>query len=231
MKIVILNGSPNLDKGATGTLLAALEKGLETEKPEITTKYIYRLEVKPCQGCFNCWTNTPGKCIHKDDMENILPIVAESDMLIIATPVYVDGMTGPMKTFIDRLIPLGKGRVELRNGHMRHFTREYSKKKIIALVSPSGFAEMDNFDPLVAHVKAIARNLNSSYAGEILAPSFWFYRYDEESYRKILETIASAGEGLVKNGKMPPHVSGTMIKHAPRDRVIEAMNRHYGKYE
>jgi hypothetical protein len=43
-------------------------------------------------------------------------------------------------------------------------------------------------------VKAIARNLDASYAGEILAPSFWFYGYDEDSYGNILETISSAGE-------------------------------------
>jgi len=231
MKILILNGSPNLEKGATGTIIAELKKGLQIENPEITTKNIYKLDVKPCQGCFTCWTQTPGKCILKDEMEEILPIVAESDILIIASPLYVDGMTGPMKTFFDRLIPLLKGRVELRNDHMRHLGRENMKKKIFALVSPSGFAEIDNFDPLVTHVKAIARNFDASYAGELLAPTFWFYKYNEESYEKILNTISSAGEELVKKGKISPDVTETLIKHAARDKVVEAMNQHYGKYE
>lgn len=229
MKILILNGSPNLDKGATGTILTALEKGLKTEKPEINTKFVYQLNIKPCQGCFTCWTKTPGKCIHKDDMEKILPIIAESDMLIIATPVYLDGMTGPMKTFIDRMIPLGKGRVELRNDHLRHLTRDNWKEKKIVLVSPSSFTEIDNFHPLVTHVKALARNLNSSYAGEILAPSFWINQYNEESYGKILEIITSAGEELVKNGEI--HLSETLRKFVSRDSVLEALNQQFGKYE
>ena len=163
-------------------------------------------------------------------MEQMLPIVAQSDVLILATPVYVDGMTGPLKTFLDRLISLIKGRVELRNDHMRHLPRENKKKQILALVSPSGFAEMDNFEPLVTHVKAIARNLDANY-GEILASSFWFYRYDEDSYVNILETISSAGEELVKNGRIPPYVSETLKKYAPREKIIEAMNQYYGKYE
>jgi multimeric flavodoxin WrbA len=231
MKILVLNGSPHMEKGATGTILTELMKGLDQEKNEITIKNIYNLDVKPCQGCFSCWTHTPGNCIQKDDMENMLKEVAQSEMLVLATPLYVDGMTGPLKTFLDRLIPLGKGRVELRDNHMRHLPREEGKKAIFALVSPSGFAEMDNFEPLVTHVKAIAHNFDADYAGEILAPSFWFYKYDEKSYGKVLETIVSAGKELIKTGKIPPQVSETLKKHAPREKIIEAMNQHYGKYE
>lgn len=229
MKILILNGSPNLDKGNTGRILAALEKGLEIKKPEITTKYIYQLNIKPCQGCFTCWTKTPGKCIHRDDMDEILPILAESDMLIIGTPVYIDGMTGPMKTFIDRIIPAGKGSVELRNDHLRHLLRDNWKKKKIVLVSPSSFTEMDNFHPLVTHVKGIARHLNCSYAGEILAPSFWLNEFNEEPYGKMLEIITSAGEELVKKGEI--HLSETLQKFVSRDKLFEALNQEFGKYE
>jgi len=229
VKIVILNGSPNLGKGATGTILSAFKKGLEIKKPDITTIYVYQLDIKPCQGCFTCWTKTPGKCIHKDDMENLLPLIAESDILIIATPVYLDGMTGPMKIFIDRIIPGAKGRVELRNDRMRHFTRENWKEKKIVLVSPSSFSEMDTFDPLITHVKGIAQHFNSIYAGEILAPSFWINQYNEESYGKILEIITSAGEELIRKGEV--HLSETLSKFVSREIVFDALNQQFGKYE
>ncbi|MCZ2809417.1 MAG: flavodoxin family protein [Candidatus Bathyarchaeota archaeon] len=231
MKILILNGSPHLDKGATGTILNEFKKGLQIENPEIITKNIYQLNVKPCKGCFTCWTQTPGKCTQKDDMEDILPLVAESDILVIGTPLYVDGMTGPMKTFFDRIIPLGKGRVELRNNRMRHLLREKMKKKKFALVSPSGFAEIENFNSLISHINAIASNFDSVYAGEVLAPSFWYYKYNEESYRKIIETIVSAGEELVKNGSIPSHISQTLLANAPREIIMEVMNKHFGKFE
>jgi multimeric flavodoxin WrbA len=42
MKILILNGSPNLNKGNTGSMLTALEKGLQEENPEIITKNVYQ---------------------------------------------------------------------------------------------------------------------------------------------------------------------------------------------
>ena len=231
MNILILNGSPNLEKGKTGTIIKTLEKGLNKANPRITTKYVYKLKVNPCQGCFSCWTNTPGNCIHKDDVEEILKLVADSDLMILATPVYVDGMTGPMKVLLDRFIPLLKGRVELREDHMRHIVREHVKRGKIALVSSSGFAEMDNFDPLVTHVKALSKNLGLDYVGEVLVPSAWYLRYDEEIQVKASSIIESAGRNLVEIGMIPSDVSKKIGALVTRKNVVEALNIAYSKYE
>ena len=231
MNILILNGSPNHDKGTTGTVTKTLEKGLNKTNPTITTKYAYKLNVNPCQGCFSCWSKTPGQCIHKDDVEKLLPLVADSDILILATPVYVDGMTGPLKTLLDRFIPLIKGRVELREGHMRHIVRDNVKRGKIVLVSSSGFAEMDNFGPLVSHVKALSRNLGWDYVGEVLVPSAWYYRYDEEVLGRALELIESAGEELGAVGMISSDVSDEIGSLVSREKVVEALNSVYAKYE
>jgi len=231
MNILILNGSPNLDKGTTGTVIQTLEKGLNKTNPTITTKYAYKLNVNPCQGCLSCWSKTPGQCIHKDDVENLLPLVADSDILILATPVYVDGMTGPLKTLLDRFIPLIKGRVELRDDHMRHLVRDNVKRGKIVLVSSSGFAEMDNFGPLVSHVKALSKNLGRDYVGEVLVPSAWYYRYDEQVLERSLELIESAGEELVVNGEISNDVSDKIGSLVSREKVVEALNSVYAKYE
>ena len=231
MNILILNGSPNLDKGTTGTITKTLEKGLNKTNPTITTKYAYKLNVNPCQGCLSCWSKTPGQCIHKDDVENLLPLVADSDILILATPVYVDGMTGPLKTLLDRFIPLIKGRVELRDDHMRHLVRDNVKRGKIVLVSSSGFAEMDNFGPLVSHVKALSKNLGRDYVGEVLVPSAWYYKYDEDILGKALALIESAGEELVVNGKISNDISDKIGSLVSREKVVEALNSVYAKYE
>jgi len=231
MNVLVLNGSPNLDKGTTGTITKTLEKGLDKTNPTITTKYVYKLKVNPCQGCFSCWSKTPGQCIHKDDVENLLPLVADSDILILATPVYVDGMTGPLKTLLDRLIPLLKGRVELRDDHMRHIVRENVKRGKIVLVSSSGFTEMDNFGPLVSHVKALSKNLGWDYVGEVLVPSAWYYRYDEAVLGRAFELIESAGEELGRVGMISSDVSDEIGSLVSREKVVEALNSVYAKYE
>ncbi len=136
-----------------------------------------------------------------------------------------------MKTLLDRLITLLKGRVELRDNHMRHVPRENMKKGKLVLVSPSGFAEMDTFDPLVSHVKAIAKNIDRVYAGEILVPNFWYQQYSENALEKALEQIACAGEKLVEKGLIPSSISEELGSLVSRDELIEAMNTYYGKYE
>jgi len=231
MNILILNGSPNQDKGTTGTIIKTLEKGLIKTNPKITKKYAYKLKVNPCQGCFSCWSHTPGQCIHKDDVEELLTLVAETDILILATPVYVDGMTGPLKTLLDRFIPLLKGRVEYREDHMRHLVRDGVKRGKIVLVSVSGFAEMDNFGPLVSHVKALSRNLGWDYVGEVLVPSAWYLRYDEVVYEKVVGLIESVGEELVVKGKVSVDVSNNIGSLVSREIVVDALNSVYKKYE
>ena len=163
-------------------------------------------------------------------MENILPLIAKSDILILATPVYVDGMTGQLKTLIERMLPLVKGRVELRNDHMRHLPRDPKKQNKIALVSPSGFTEMDNIVPLESHVKGIAKNLNYSYIGGILAPGFR-YGYNEENHMKALEIIADAGKELVINGYISSNVSEKLSGLASREKALETINTSFSKYE
>jgi len=159
-------------------------------------------------------------------MESLLPLVAQSDILLLVTPVYLDGMTGPMKTFIDRLIPLLEGRVEIREGHLRHPLRESVKRGKIALMSASGFPELDTFDPLVAHVKAISRNLGREYAGEVLIPSGWHLR-GQGDWDAVLRLIESAGAHIVKEGMIPIGISSKIHSLVSREEVARAVNAIY----
>lgn len=114
---------------------------------------------------------------------------------------------------------------------MRHIVREEVKRGKIVLVSSSGFAEMDNFDPLVSHVKALSRNLGRDYAGEVLVPSAWYYQYDEQVLEEAFWFIESAGEELVVNGKIPCDISVKIGALVSREKVVKALNSVYVKYE
>lgn len=58
-------------------------------------------EVKECLGCLKCMKL--GKCIQKDDMEKLQREMIDADIVIWGTPVYMDGISGVLKNFIDRL--------------------------------------------------------------------------------------------------------------------------------
>ena len=99
-KVTIINGSLRV-MGNTDELLKALIKG--TKKTEINSKqYVLRDKtIADCKGCYYCYNHS--SCSIKDDMHEIHQELQNSDLLIFASPLYWWGVTGLMKTFIDRL--------------------------------------------------------------------------------------------------------------------------------
>jgi multimeric flavodoxin WrbA len=106
VKAVVLNSSPSMEKGNTALILNPFIEGLKEEGAEVELFYTTKLRINPCIDDRSCWTKTPGKCIHDDDMKQILPKMQQADIIVFAAPVYVDGMPGPMKNLVDRLLPL-----------------------------------------------------------------------------------------------------------------------------
>lgn len=63
--------------------------------------YICDFSIEECKGCCNCFKN--GKCVIEDDIENIKKNMLDSDLLIIASPVYLNQITGTLKKVLDRI--------------------------------------------------------------------------------------------------------------------------------
>lgn len=59
------------------------------------------LIIENCRGCCYCFLH--GKCILQDDFEKIKADLVNSDIIIIASPVYCHSVSGITKTFIDRV--------------------------------------------------------------------------------------------------------------------------------
>jgi len=79
-------------------------EGMKEAGSQVELFYTRKLNVNPCTGEFNCWLKTPGKCYQNDDMNILYPKIDSADVIVFATPVYVDGVTGPMKNLIDRML-------------------------------------------------------------------------------------------------------------------------------
>jgi len=207
MKVVAINGSPKMGEGNTALVLNPFLEGMREAGAEVELFYTKNLKINPCQGDLSCWLKTPGKCFQKDDMEMLISKLAEADVWVTATPVYVDGMSGPLKNLTDRILPMGRPFVELRDGHCRHISREGTKSKKSVLVSNCGFWEMENFDPLLAHMKAMCKNGNMEFAGALLRPHGAGLRQMVEGgmpIDDIFEAAKEAGRQLVVDGRMSP---------------------------
>ncbi len=97
-KILLINGSGR--KNNTFKLLKSIEKILINEGFKCEIINLYKEEIKFCCGCQQCILKN--KCFIEDDCEKIMRKIIECDGLIIGTPVYLNNMSGILKTLFDR---------------------------------------------------------------------------------------------------------------------------------
>ena len=100
-KILILTGSPRKD-GNTDRLSAAFAKGAEQHN-EVEVVAVRDYDIHPCRGCNACFTQPNNKCVQNDGMTEIYNKLSETDILVIASPVYFYGISSQLKAVIDRL--------------------------------------------------------------------------------------------------------------------------------
>jgi multimeric flavodoxin WrbA len=114
MKVLGINGSPKGTKSQTLRLVNACLKGAQKAGAEIEFVDLCKLNIKYCIACGECFLK--GKCVHEDDYANLLKKMRASDGIVWGSPVYVDAITGQMKTLLDRMT---------ESIHCQHFLGKY----------------------------------------------------------------------------------------------------------
>jgi len=141
MKILVINGSPKGERSDTMHVTRAFIEGMGETYDVIDSMQV---DVKPCLGCYACWTKTPGKCVQKDDMAGILERLLESDLVIWSTPLYCYSVPSNIKALYDRLIPLGtKKQLVDDEGGTYHPGRQEITTNIM-LICGCGFPNREN---------------------------------------------------------------------------------------
>ena len=102
-KVLVVHGSPR-KQGNSHAVVDALCEGFN-ENVDITTYELSRLDTKGCLACFAC-KGKAERCVVNDGLSEVLDAVHETDVLVLAAPVYFGDVCSQMKTFIDRLYHL-----------------------------------------------------------------------------------------------------------------------------
>jgi putative NADPH-quinone reductase len=173
LKITAFNGSPKGKKSATHIMVEEFLAGASQAGAEVENILLAKRKIKHCLGCFSCWTKHLGKCVIKDDMADLLVKLKNSDIVVFATPLYIDNVSGILKVFMDRSIPLGTPYFEKdEQGEYRHGDREgysasFERVPKLVIISNAGFPEQSHFQVLSLLMKRVARNLHSEVIAEI----------------------------------------------------------------
>ena len=110
MNILAINASHRGDEGHTRFLIDQFFQGAVSAGAQCEVITLARIKINRCLGCQKCHTPEQYlRCVYddKDGVRAVFDKMAAADLIIYATPVYVFGMSGLLKTFIDRLNVMG----------------------------------------------------------------------------------------------------------------------------
>lgn len=101
-KVLILSGSPRKG-GNTETLCSKFAEGAKDAGHDVETVRVCEKDIHFCTGCDSCVKS--GRCIYKDDMEEIREKMLDADVLVFSSPVYFYTISAQIKALIDRMVP------------------------------------------------------------------------------------------------------------------------------
>ena len=100
-KVLVLSSSPR--KGGNSDILCdEFVRGAKDAGCDVTKIFLKDKKINYCTGCGFCNTNDYTACAQKDDAAEILDLMVEADVIVMATSVYFYTMCAQMKTLIDR---------------------------------------------------------------------------------------------------------------------------------
>jgi multimeric flavodoxin WrbA len=103
MKALCIIGSPK-ENGNTAFIVDKIIEGMNINEIQSKKYVLGEMNIGYCKGC-ECCSKTR-ECIQRDDMDLIFKDLFEADIILVASPSYWGDITGQLKVFIDRCLPL-----------------------------------------------------------------------------------------------------------------------------
>lgn len=207
MQVLTICSSPKSENSNTLKIVKPILSGMKSAGANYEIVDLAKLNIHHCIGCLACWLKTPGVCIYKDDMADILTKIVSADFIIFATPLYVYTLSGLMKNCLDRMMPLGSHFIEESTNAERISINHGGiprKRQKMLLVASCGFPELSHFAALQNYFAFMSGpdKCDFDYLGAVLRPAASLL--EDEHYqtqaKNYYENLAIAGKELVLNG-------------------------------
>ncbi|MBT8357294.1 MAG: flavodoxin family protein [Deltaproteobacteria bacterium] len=233
MKITIFYSSIHKTRGNTYVIIDAFAQGARAANATVDIVFLAEKEIQPCMACLKCWTKTPGKCVIPDDMASLLNQFMESDIVVMATPVYIHNVTGIMKTFLDRMMPIiDPHLVKMENGYTGHVKKHQTYPKF-GLIATGAFPEQKCCEFVSQYFNRLALELYSDVVFEICRGQAILLKMGEKTplgpmvdeYKK---DVRKAGREVVENLKISEAIANRLDQlFVPEEMYIEQANHYW----
>lgn len=102
--VSVFRGSPR-PHGNTNAITDIAVSTFRETSLEVREFDLYRMNIRPCLACRQCQQDWSAiTCAQQDDFAKIASAVTDSDLLVLATPIYSWYCTPPMKAMLDRMV-------------------------------------------------------------------------------------------------------------------------------
>lgn len=234
MKVLVIDGAPRRS-GFTRELTGLFGEGVRAAGAELEIVHLAERDVRPCTGCLSCFSRgSAGRCVQRDDMDQLIESFLASDALVLATPVYFFSLSALLKAFVERLLPVTKPGIAagavtgLASNVLRHPDRGPRAAVLIAVAALRGLRP---FEGLTASFDLIAEGLGAEPAGHLLRPESYFLDFAADkviTQRRVRAAFERAGLELVRDGRVSPKTAADAC--APLTDDDETFGARYATY-
>lgn len=215
MKILAINGSYRGDRGYTRFLIDKLLQGATEAGAKCRVLTLSCLKINHCLACGQCQTaELRHKCVYddKDDVQMIFTQMAEADIIVYATPIYVFGMSGLLKMLLERLYGRGDSS-DLRiskSGLMFHqIDHAICSKPFVTLVCCNNL-EDETSKNTIAYFRTFSRFSDAPQVGTLIRNGGRLSGYGQDpecmkqvpKISKVYAAYEQAGRELVTEGQI-----------------------------
>ncbi len=137
-------------------------KGIETEYVSVSNA-----DIKPCYGCGGCTYKTYGKCVIRDDTDEIFAKLIRSEVMLLVTPVTWGSYSYQIKKFMDKCAVIGDRHYYIVKGEIvKGIQGDIKRLYAVGVKEECSKEEKDTFRGLVAeNINIMNINGNSCVIG------------------------------------------------------------------
>jgi multimeric flavodoxin WrbA/putative sterol carrier protein len=231
MKIYAINSSPRgSGQSKTHLMLNQLVNGMRDAGARVEVVNLREKTIKNCIGCYTCWTKTPGKCLHKDDMSlELYPKWQDSDLVVYATPLYNYAINAALKSFIERTLPSLESFFEISDGRMFHPLRHQTPAVVV--LSVSGMPDEAHFNPVSTHFHYMLASPGRNLVAEIYRPAAEMVTNPifKDILTDVLDATQQAGRELVQTSKITPQTMARIRQPIVEPKMFADMGNIFWK--